>query len=122
DAARPWLRQAQVRSRFTRRVGTPRRFLMSTKHVIARNLAAAFLSGPWSPGEMLRRGGQTCGRRERWLRPLIRRLLAAFDGSPARRTQEAVATFIDADAGFIKEWDQHGEELLSPPRQIFWVT
>ena len=106
-------------SRFTRLVGTLRRFFMPTKHTIARNLAVVFLSGMWSPEELLRRGAVACGRRERWLRPLIRRIVAAFDG-PAGRTREDLASFIDADAGFNRAWERHREDTRFCPRDAFW--
>jgi RNA-directed DNA polymerase len=91
---------------------------MSTKHLVARDLAAAFLAGNWSPEELLCRGALACGRRERWLRPLIRRVITSFDGP--RRTREALASFIDADAGFNRAWERHCEERRFTPRQVFW--
>jgi hypothetical protein len=92
---------------------------MPTKLVIARDLAAALLSGTWSPEDLVRRGAQACGRRERWLRPLIRRLFAAFGGA-GRRTRDALASFINADPGFNRAWERHAEERRFTPRQIFW--
>src|SRR5262249_62420754 len=68
---------------------TPPTF-MSTKTKIARNLAAAFLAGAWSLDGLVRRGALACGRRERWLRPLARRELAAVARPPGRPAWEAL--------------------------------
>src|SRR5262249_59912137 len=97
-------------------LGHPTDPLMPTKHVVGGDLAAALLSGAWSPEDLLRRGAQACGRRERWLRPLIRRLSAAFDGA-ARPTRDALASFINADPGFNRAWERHSEERRFTPRQ-----
>jgi hypothetical protein len=95
---------------------------MSTRSVIARNLAAAFLTGAWSLQALLDHGTQACGRRDRWLRPLIRRVMAAFEQAPARSSWENLATFIDADAGFQKAWMQHCQDGRSPLHRVFWVA
>jgi hypothetical protein len=94
---------------------------MSTKRHFARNLAAAFLSGTWSAEELRRRGALACGRRERWLGPLIRRLLAAFEAPPPSLALEALTSFIDADVGFCRAWLRHSDEPEPCFRRIIWI-
>src|SRR5262249_10239743 len=104
-----------------RPVGTPRRFAMSSMRVIAQNLAAGFLAGPWSLDSLVRRGARACGRRERWLRPLVRRVLAAF-ASPHRLPQDALARFICQDQGVSTAWPGSCRERQSLLREVFWAT
>ena len=67
-------------SRRTRRVGAPTTvFDQSRRHsVLIRGLAEAFMAGPWDLDGLVDRGGRVLGRQYRWLRPLARRVLAAF--------------------------------------------
>jgi hypothetical protein len=95
---------------------------MSSKQVIARNLAAAFLTGPWSLDGLVRQGALACGKRERWLPPLARRVLAAFSDRPADGDPRALAAFIGADKGFGRAWANHCYRETSPLRQVFWVV
>jgi RNA-directed DNA polymerase len=95
---------------------------MSTKHLFARNLAAVFLSGTWSPEDLHQRGAQACGRRERWLGPLVRRLVEAFGEQPTRLTWQTLTQWIDADEGFNKVWFRHSYEPRSCFRRILRVT
>ena len=67
--------------------------------LIARALAQAFLSGPWEPDKLVERGGQVLDRRRRWLRPLSRRVLAAFPVSPRPRRARLVE-YLCHDDGF----------------------
>lgn len=92
---------------------------MPTKRLIASNLAVAFLSGMWSPEELLQRGALACSRQERWLRPLIRRLFACFSGS-SQPTRAALVSFIDADAGFTRAWARHQAAVRFTSREVFW--
>jgi RNA-directed DNA polymerase len=81
---------------------------MSARSQIARNLAAAFRAGSWSLGGLLHRGVQACGRRERWLLPLARRVLAAF-APPAKSPDDTtLARFIEEDPGFARAWARQG--------------
>src|SRR5262249_28628911 len=108
---------AQSQSRLTRRVGTPRRFYMSL-NAIARNLAAAFQSGPWNLAGLIRYGTQACGSRPRWLRPLARRVLERFPSPPAE--PEELASFVAADRGFLVAWER-GQVALQPAH-YFWAS
>ena len=66
---------------------------------IASSLARAFLRGPWDEDGLVKRGGSLLGRRWRWLRPLVRRVLAAFPaGKPLRVAR--LAEFLRRDPGF----------------------
>ena len=68
-------------------------------HLIASSLARAFLCGPWDEDGLVKRGGSLLGRRWRWLRPLVRRVLAAFPaGKPLRVAR--LAEFLRRDPGF----------------------
>jgi hypothetical protein len=92
---------------------------MSAKLPLARNLAAAFLAGAWSLDGLVRRGSRACGRRERWLRPLARRVLAAFAESA---DQDALIAFIAANRGFDRAWARHCSAQDVPLRQIYWAS
>ncbi len=87
-------------SRFTRRVGTLRRDFMSNTELIARNLAAAFLSGTWSLRALLSRASQACGEPGRGLRPFIRRLLTDFPQNPGDRALELLTRRIYGHRAF----------------------
>jgi hypothetical protein len=90
------------------------------KQIFLRNLAAAFLSGDWSFDSLMERGALACGARERWLRPLVQRVLAAFPGPLTSLEADALITFLDRDEGFTRTWQRHRHRLLL--RQLFWVA
>lgn len=95
--------------------------LMTAKHLIADNLASAFLSGAWSLEPMTRRGAEACGHRHRWLRPLIRRLLARFGNNSPRPDAESLSHCIEEDHGFSRAWAsacKQGKSLLG---RVFWT-
>lgn len=90
-------------------VGPPRRtFHMSRPDPVARNLANACLSGDWAEDGMVERGGKAVGRRYRFLRPLVRRLLAAFAEPP---DADPLAAAVAADDGF-------GRAVLTQPLRV----
>jgi hypothetical protein len=82
---------------------------MATQDFIARNLASAFLCGAWSLEALVRRGEQACGGRPRWLRPLARRVLAAFAARPLPAELPALTAFLLNDRRF--------REVRTTPRQ-----
>jgi RNA-directed DNA polymerase len=90
---------------------------MTNKQLIARNLAAAFLSGGWSVRGLLKRGGEAFGQREDWLRPLVRRVIRACAEQPSSRDWDSLAAFIAADSEF-QDCVDDGE----PQSRIYWVT
>jgi hypothetical protein len=53
--------------------------------VVTYGLAEVFLSGPWDLEGLVARGGRILGRRYRFLRPLARRVLSAFEDGPRPR-------------------------------------
>jgi RNA-directed DNA polymerase len=89
-------------------------------NLASRNLAAAFLCGAWSLDALLRRGAQAFGRSGRWLRPLVKRVLATFPEKPPGRAEDVLTTLIDADPGFSRAWERlkFAEEALG---RFFWV-
>jgi hypothetical protein len=86
----------------------------------AHNLAAAFLSGAWSPDGMRERGAEACGRRALWLHGLVRRVWAAFGDPPLGLTADALAAFIEHDPGFGHARRTSGPDFF--PRRTFWVA
>jgi hypothetical protein len=90
---------------------------MSDLERTARNLAAAFLSGPWSLEGLVAQGALACGRRERWLKTLARRVLKAYPG-PTLPDGDRLTAFLLADRWFVKRWTAERVER----RQLFWVT
>lgn len=87
---------------------------MQTKRFFDRNLADAFLAGPWSLEDLVRRGARVFGRRGRWLRPLARRILGAFTVPPGGWV---LTKFLDTDPGFERAWERG---VNWPRRQVFW--
>jgi RNA-directed DNA polymerase len=68
---------------------------------LARGLGNAFLSGPWEPAAMLSGGAEVLGARRRWLRPVIRQVLAAYPRPPVDRPRE-LAAFVAGCPEVIK--------------------
>jgi hypothetical protein len=95
---------------------------MAATDVIARNLAAAFLDGPWSPGGLRGRGRQALGRRERWLAPLVRRVLTAFPELPPREPAETLARWLAGDRHFLAACRGQFHRGQVPLRRLFWAT
>jgi hypothetical protein len=87
------------------------------KHFFIRNLAAAFLNGPWSVDGLAEHGSRACGKRERWIRPVARRVLAAFPARPTGAATDDLIRFLNSDEGLA-----HGARLTEQPHEIFWVA
>jgi hypothetical protein len=96
----------------------------SSPESIARALAEVFTSGDWTIDAMVDRGASILGRRMRWIRPLARRVLAAFN--PERRPRaEPVFVFIRNDHRFLEACERHRPELHYgrwPPAQMGLVS
>jgi hypothetical protein len=75
---------------------------MSAFQTNAADLAEAMVEGQWRLEDVVDRGGRVFGRRPRWLRPLVRRLLEAFPD--ARPSSYQVADFLKSDAKFRAKW------------------
>lgn len=67
------------------------------------NLLAAFLSEPWTEGALTRRAKAALGRTHRMIRPLVRRILAAF---PSITHEDRLRQFVLADATFRHAWGE----------------
>jgi hypothetical protein len=89
---------------------------MASPQQIAANLAEAFLAGDWVLDELVQRGALACGHRGRWLRPLARRVLAAFVSPVLSPTPETLSQFVQADAGFQQARQRYELGI----RQFFW--
>src|SRR5687767_6359176 len=63
----------------------------STRRALGAALGAAFLAGSWSGEALVRRGAQALATRPRWLRPVVREVLAAYHRPPADRPRELAA-------------------------------
>jgi hypothetical protein len=99
---------------------TPAAFSMSSTGRIARNLSAAFLAGPWCLDGLVDRGAEACGRRQRWLRTLARRTLAAFDDQSTPPSPKTLAAFITADRAFLAACANYRQRQEQPLRRLFW--
>src|SRR5712692_9794590 len=86
-------------------------FSKTMKHSFACNLAAAFLAGSWSLDGLLERGSLACGKRPRWLEPLVRRVLTAFPGPTGDLEEDALIAFLLTDEEFARTWMRLGERL-----------
>jgi RNA-directed DNA polymerase len=76
------------------------------QYLIASALAEAFLAGAWDLDGLVDRSTRILGRRYRWLRPLVERVLAQFAGVPRPR-HGRLAAFLRGDAGFTKACVKH---------------
>lgn len=72
-------------------------------------LAHALLAGPPTADLLIERCSRTLGRRWRWIRPLTERYLKEFRGTRPRHRE--VIQFLRADAGLLRVWLRHSEEL-----------
>ena len=94
---------------------------MSLLHLEARNLATALLDGEWLKTDLLERVAISWGRKQRWQRGLINRILAAFRDKPKTRARKELIAFIESDDGFRSGLRR---QSLGPPRnlRIRWIT
>jgi hypothetical protein len=77
---------------------------MTTRSLIARNLASAFLSGAWSLEALVRRGGEGCGSKPRWLKTLARHVLARWREPHTIPDLDELAAFLLDDPCFNRTW------------------
>src|SRR5262245_56092161 len=85
---------------------------MANRDVIARNLAAAFLSGAWSARSMRKRGATALGNSPDWLPPLVRRVRRVHPTAPNEQT----LTELIADHRAFRE------DNTTRLARLFWVT
>ena len=88
---------------------------LSRNHVqnwrlIAQGLAQSFLAGSWNEPELVARGESALGRRWKWLRPLVQRVLGAFPDKTLLRTARLVGFLCDDD-GFQQACQKHNVRL-----------
>src|SRR4051812_33234351 len=87
---------------------------MPTFATVARDLADVLVQGPWRADDVVDLGGRALGRRPRWLRPLVGRLMAKFpDGRP---TIARVAEFLALDETLRRLWAREPFGLECRPR------
>ena len=67
-----------------------------TRAYLSRCLADAFLAGVWNERRLVARAGKVLEPRPRWIRPLVREILAAYHRPPADRPRE-LAAYIALD-------------------------
>jgi hypothetical protein len=89
---------------------------MAPIETTARNLAAAFLTGPWSRGGLIAQGALACGVRHPWLKALARRVLQGFPG-PGLPDWDQLTAFLLADHGFVNAC----RAGCLPRLQLFWL-
>jgi hypothetical protein len=94
---------------------------MSVIAILARNLAAAFLDGPWSSEGLLYRGRRAIGGRGRWLAMLVQHVLNAFVEPPQNR-EDALARFLERDRCFREGCAALFRVQKLPLRQVFWLA
>ncbi len=94
----------------------------SAKHHFLRNLTAALLAGEWQTTPMNDRAARACGKRHRWIRPLVRRVLAAF---PAAPTIDTVYAYLNKELEFHGLWVSSFGSRRGATRfqvaEVFWV-
>ncbi len=71
------------------------------KHRFTRNLAAALLSGDWRAGAMSTAAAAACGKRHRWIWPLVRRVICRFEQPPP---EKQLVTYLESEPGFDRIW------------------
>jgi RNA-directed DNA polymerase len=71
---------------------------MAAHEYVARALASAFVCGRWETDELVEQGADALGKRWRWLRPLVGRLLLTV-GAQRRPSRFRVMAFLRQDAG-----------------------
>src|SRR5262249_45386369 len=101
----PCCAPAQTWSRLTGPVGTPRRFPMSARRSAARNLAAAFLSGPRTFAELIERGTRAWGPDPDGLAGRARAVLPRFGGAGVHPDASPLARFLEGCRSFATAWN-----------------
>jgi hypothetical protein len=84
---------------------------------VARCLAGALLAGAWNERALLRRGRDALGERPRWLLPVVREVLAAYNRPPADRPRE-LARYVFT----VIERERRAAEWEPPPPLQRWFV
>jgi hypothetical protein len=88
-----------------------------TRAHLSRCLADAFLAGVWNERALADRAGRALDRRPRWVRPVVREVLAAYHRPPSDRPRE-LARFIDIA---LEDVPTDADDP-SPPRVLRWLV
>lgn len=83
---------------------------MRTIPPVVAALAGCFLAGEQTADPLADRAARMLGRRWRWLRPLARRFVKAFEGG-TRPTRRDVVEFLLADEGFADARARYRDEI-----------
>jgi RNA-directed DNA polymerase len=95
---------------------------MPGQDTVALNLAAAALSGAWSIPSMARRAAEAWGQKDRCLRGLMRRIIAAFAADAPRPALSTLAEFIAADVPFRQAYHRSSRGRHGfPLRRVFSI-
>jgi RNA-directed DNA polymerase len=109
--AREWPHASRgVNSRRTRRVGAPRRVQFFKIRHLADLIAERFTASDWTEPRIVESVVQLLGKRYRWIRPLVGRILKRF-GADRRPRTRAVAQAILDDPGFDRAFDRYRETI-----------
>jgi RNA-directed DNA polymerase len=76
----------------------------SSRRELGAALAAAFLAGAWTEDALVRRAAEVLEPRPRWVRAVVREVLAAYHRPPADRPRELAAYVVLV----LEERDGHG--------------
>jgi RNA-directed DNA polymerase len=90
---------------------------MMPNRSLVRALARSFLAGEQTPEQIIERASQTLGQSWRWLRPLAKRYINAFEGKTRPRVREAVR-FLLQDRQFREVWPQSFHKL----EKVRWIA
>ncbi len=94
----------------------------SAKRTVASNLAAALLAGVPSRDGMVRRAAQAWGgQSERWLRPLVRKVLGAFEAGQLSQEQAPLTAFLLGSIEFSRAWPRSCQDGELPLSRVYWV-
>jgi hypothetical protein len=103
------------------RAGEPSETPVGSPGAVAHVLAEVFATGPWREDDLVARGAVVLGRRWRWLRPLVRRILA-HSGEQARPPRAPLERFLLEDRPFRAACAKHPVRvnLVRWPEPVMW--
>jgi hypothetical protein len=93
---------------------------MTARRSAARNLAAAFLSGPWTFAELLEHGTRAWGLDRDGLDGLVRAVLTRFGRAELPPDENTLARFLECSRAFAAAWNALPAGHL-PIRELFLI-